>query len=151
MSFPAGLGDCAVDAFRGSARHHREESATKTRAAQDPELRWALGLRRPVRGQALLWPTEVGSSSFALAEGLELQLLDEPSLRLSPKLVAQDAIVEALHRAGIAILVVEQNAQLALTLAAGIGLHYSSRARAIISPMMRMCVELISVLALHGA
>jgi branched-chain amino acid transport system ATP-binding protein len=56
--------------------------------------------------------------SRALITRPKLLLLDEPSLGLSPKLVTQvTSIIKALHQAGIAILLVEQNARLALTLA----------------------------------
>lgn len=56
--------------------------------------------------------------SRALITRPKLLLLDEPSLGLSPKLATQvAAIVKSLHRSGMAILLVEQNAQLALRLA----------------------------------
>ena len=55
--------------------------------------------------------------SRALITRPKLLLLDEPSLGLSPKLTSQVAsIVQALNRAGMAILLVEQNARLALNL-----------------------------------
>ena len=54
----------------------------------------------------------------ALITRPQLLLLDEPSLGLSPLLVAQVVeIIKALHRAGIGLLLVEQNARLALALA----------------------------------
>ena len=54
----------------------------------------------------------------ALMSHPKLLLLDEPSLGLSPLLVGQVMeIVKTLHAAGIAILLVEQNARLALSLA----------------------------------
>jgi branched-chain amino acid transport system ATP-binding protein len=54
----------------------------------------------------------------ALITRPRLLLLDEPSLGLSPLLVGQVVeIIKALHRAGIALLLVEQNARLALALA----------------------------------
>ena len=47
-----------------------------------------------------------------------LLLLDEPSLGLAPKLVAEVmAILRQLHREGLTILLVEQNAQAALAIA----------------------------------
>ncbi|HEU0151413.1 MAG TPA: ABC transporter ATP-binding protein [Bradyrhizobium sp.] len=54
----------------------------------------------------------------ALMSRPKLLLLDEPSLGLSPLLVGQVVnIVKTLHAAGITILLVEQNARLALSLA----------------------------------
>lgn len=48
----------------------------------------------------------------------ELLMLDEPSLGLAPKLVAEVmAILAELHRGGLTILLVEQNAQAALEIA----------------------------------
>ncbi len=45
-------------------------------------------------------------------------LLDEPSMGLSPLLVKQVfALIEAIHREGATILLVEQNARLALAIA----------------------------------
>jgi branched-chain amino acid transport system ATP-binding protein len=54
----------------------------------------------------------------ALMPRPKLLLLDEPSLGLSPILVSQVAeIIRMLHRSGMALLLVEQNARLALSLA----------------------------------
>jgi branched-chain amino acid transport system ATP-binding protein len=53
--------------------------------------------------------------SRALMAQPRLLLLDEPSLGLAPKLVAQIfEIIRAIHQAGTTILLVEQNARLAL-------------------------------------
>jgi len=54
----------------------------------------------------------------ALMSRPALLMLDEPSLGLAPRLVASilDALVE-INRAGVAVLLVEQNVQAALTLA----------------------------------
>jgi branched-chain amino acid transport system ATP-binding protein len=50
--------------------------------------------------------------------GPRLLLLDEPSLGLAPRLVEEVArVVTELTRTGLTILLVEQNARLALTLA----------------------------------
>ena len=47
-----------------------------------------------------------------------LLMLDEPSLGLAPRLVAEVmAALAQLHREGLTILLVEQNAQAALTIA----------------------------------
>ena len=54
----------------------------------------------------------------ALISSPKLLMLDEPSMGLSPILVQQIFdIVEALHREGVTILLVEQNADMALQLA----------------------------------
>jgi branched-chain amino acid transport system ATP-binding protein len=54
----------------------------------------------------------------ALMPRPKLLLLDEPSLGLSPLLVEQVvAIVSRLHKDGLAVLLVEQNARLALSIA----------------------------------
>jgi len=54
----------------------------------------------------------------ALMAGPRLLLLDEPSLGLAPRLVQEVArVVMELKRSGLTILLVEQNARLALTLA----------------------------------
>ena len=54
----------------------------------------------------------------ALMHGPRLLLLDEPSMGLAPKLVIETMqIVKRLSEAGTTILLVEQNARLALKLA----------------------------------
>ena len=54
----------------------------------------------------------------ALMHGPKLLLLDEPSMGLAPKLVLETfKIIKRLHQAGTTILLVEQNARLALKLA----------------------------------
>ena len=54
----------------------------------------------------------------ALMSKPQLLMLDEPSMGLSPILVDQIFdIIKALHRAGTTILLVEQNAQMALSIA----------------------------------
>jgi len=51
----------------------------------------------------------------ALMTGPKIMLMDEPSMGLSPILVKEIfSIIETLHRDGIAILLVEQNARMAL-------------------------------------
>lgn len=59
---------------------------------------------------------------LAMGRGLmanpKLLMLDEPSMGLAPILVEQIfEIIEALHKAGTTILLVEQNAQMALSIA----------------------------------
>ena len=54
----------------------------------------------------------------ALMAGPRLLLLDEPSLGLGPAVVDQlFEVIEALHREGVAVLLVEQNVQKALAVA----------------------------------
>jgi len=54
----------------------------------------------------------------ALVSRPKLLLLDEPSLGLAPKLVAQVAdMIREIHDSGVSILLVEQNASMALDLA----------------------------------
>ncbi len=54
----------------------------------------------------------------ALMSGPRLLMLDEPSLGLSPRMIEEVArIIVDIHRAGTTVLLVEQNAYLALTMA----------------------------------
>jgi branched-chain amino acid transport system ATP-binding protein len=54
----------------------------------------------------------------ALMHGPRVLLLDEPSMGLAPKLVIETfRIVKELNKTGVTILLVEQNARLALKLA----------------------------------
>ncbi|MDM7998627.1 MAG: ABC transporter ATP-binding protein [Dehalococcoidia bacterium] len=58
------------------------------------------------------------SIARALMSRPQLLMLDEPSLGLSPRLVSQvAAILRQVHERGIAVLLVEQNARLAFSLA----------------------------------
>jgi branched-chain amino acid transport system ATP-binding protein len=54
----------------------------------------------------------------ALMSRPKLLLMDEPSMGLSPALVQQNfQIIKEIHEAGVAVLMVEQNATMALTIA----------------------------------
>ena len=54
----------------------------------------------------------------ALMSEPKLLMLDEPSMGLAPLLVEQIfEIIQSLHKAGSTILLVEQNAQMALSIA----------------------------------
>ena len=54
----------------------------------------------------------------ALMSATKLMMLDEPSMGLAPILVEQVFdIIQSLHKAGTTILLVEQNAQMALSIA----------------------------------
>jgi branched-chain amino acid transport system ATP-binding protein len=58
------------------------------------------------------------SMGRALMSKPKLMMLDEPSMGLSPILVRQIfSIIEEFHRAGTTILLIEQNAHLALSIA----------------------------------
>ncbi len=79
---------------------------------------WMRERRRQMAGSLSGGEQQMLAISRALITRPKLLLLDEPSLGLSPKMVAQvSSIIGELHRSGIAILLVEQNARLALTLA----------------------------------
>ena len=79
---------------------------------------WMKERRRQLAGSLSGGEQQMLAISRALITQPKLLLLDEPSLGLSPKLVGQVAsIVQGLHRSGMAILLVEQNARLALSLA----------------------------------
>jgi len=54
----------------------------------------------------------------ALMSRPRLQLMDEPSMGLSPALVLQNfQIIKTIHATGVAVLMVEQNATMALSVA----------------------------------
>jgi branched-chain amino acid transport system ATP-binding protein len=54
----------------------------------------------------------------ALMSKPRLLLMDEPSMGLSPALVEQNfEIIQRVHESGVAILMVEQNANMALSIA----------------------------------
>ena len=97
----------------------------RDRAAIKKDLEWALQLFPLLRQRQLqLGGTLSGGEQqmLALARGLmprpKLLLLDEPSLGLAPKLVTQlFQVIRQIHRQGITILLVEQNAYQALQVA----------------------------------
>ena len=74
--------------------------------------------RRQVAGTLSGGEQQMLAMGRALMSKPKLMMLDEPSMGLAPILVEQVfEIVQSLHRAGTTILLVEQNAQMALSIA----------------------------------
>ena len=74
--------------------------------------------RRQVAGTLSGGEQQMLAMGRALMSKPKLMMLDEPSMGLAPILVEQVFdIIKSLHKAGTTILLVEQNAQMALTIA----------------------------------
>ena len=103
-----------LGAYHPAARHHREES-----------LRWVEGIFPFLteRQKQLAHTLSGGQQQMvAIARGLMARprclMIDEPFLGLGPKVV-QDigALIQQIHHAGITVVFIEQNVELALRLA----------------------------------
>ena len=71
--------------------------------------------RRQLAGTLSGGEQQMLATGRALMTGPKIVLMDEPSMGLSPLLVKEIfAIIEELHKSGITILLVEQNAKMAL-------------------------------------
>ena len=74
--------------------------------------------RRQVAGTLSGGEQQMLAMGRALMSNPDLMMLDEPSMGLAPILVEQIfEIIQSLHKAGTTILLVEQNAQMALSVA----------------------------------
>lgn len=74
--------------------------------------------RRQIAGTLSGGEQQMLAMGRALMSGPKLMMMDEPSMGLAPILVDQIfEIIQSLHKAGTTILLVEQNAQMALSVA----------------------------------
>ena len=98
---------------------------TQARSAIEPGLERVYGQfprlkerRRQVAGNLSGGEQQMLAMGRGLMSGPRLLMLDEPSMGLAPILVEQIfEIIRQLHKAGVTILLVEQNAQMALSVA----------------------------------
>ena len=98
---------------------------TQARSAIEPGLERVYGQfprlkerRRQVAGPLSGGEQQMLAMGRGLMSGPKLLMLDEPSMGLAPILVEQIFdIIRQLHQAGVTILLVEQNAQMALSVA----------------------------------
>lgn len=100
----------------GMRSGHRESTRARDRVY---ELFPRLKERRTQRGQLLSGgEQQMLAIGRALMAGPRLLMLDEPSLGLAPKIVNQVAdVVRAINAEGTAVLIIEQNANMALGVA----------------------------------
>ncbi len=105
--------------LRAGAMGNRDKSARSAAQTRVYDLFPVLAERRSQRGGLLSGgEQQMLAIGRALMAGPKLLLLDEPSLGLAPKIIGQiGQIIRDIHAQGTSVLLVEQNAKMALQVA----------------------------------